>query len=72
MDTIFINSKISKTSNPHRLLLNLSDKINLKQSDKYAALSNLNIYNTWKNINTSYKNNKFKISAPAWKEEFDS
>ena len=41
MDTIFMNSENSKTSNPHRLLLNLLDKINLKRSDKYVALSNL-------------------------------
>ena len=39
MDTIFMNSKNSKTSDPHRLLLNLTDKINLKRSDKYVALS---------------------------------
>ena len=50
MDTIFRNSKNSKTSDSHRLLLNLSDKINLKRSDKYVALSNLSIYYTWKNI----------------------
>ena len=50
MDTIFMNSESSKTSDPHRLLLNLSDKINLKRSDKYVALSNLSIYYTWKNI----------------------
>ena len=50
MDTIFINSATSKTSDPHRLLLNLSDKINLKRSDKYVALSNLSIYYAWKNI----------------------
>ena len=50
MDTVFMNSKNSKTSNPHRLLLNLSDKINLKGSDKYVALSNLSIYHTWANI----------------------
>ena len=50
MDTIFINSATSKTSDPHRLLLNLSDKINLKRSDKYVALSNLIIYYAWKNI----------------------
>ena len=31
MNTIFMNSKISKTSDPHRLLLNLTDKINLKK-----------------------------------------
>ena len=65
-----MNSKNSKTSNSHRLLLNLLDKINLKRSDKYVALSNLNIYYTWKNIKWSYKNNKFKISAPTWNEEF--
>ena len=46
MHTILINSENSKTSNPHRLLLNLSDKINLKRSDKYLATSNLIIYYT--------------------------
>ena len=46
MDTMFMNSENSKTSDPHRLLLNLSDKINLKRSDKYVALSNLSIWNT--------------------------
>ena len=65
MDTIFMNSENSKTSDPHRLLLNLTDKINLKRSDKYVALSNLSIYYTWKNIKDLYKNSKFKISAPA-------
>ena len=71
MDTIFMNSENSKTSDTHRLLLNLSDKINLKRSDKYLALSNLKIYYTWRNTKSSYKNNKFKISAPIWKEEFE-
>ena len=66
-----MNSASSKTSHPHRLLLNHSDKINLKRSDKYVALSNLSIYCTWKNLQKSYKNNKFKISAPAWDEEFE-
>ena len=58
-----MNSGNSKISDAHRLLLNLLDKINLKRSDKYVALSNLSIYYTWKNIKKSYKNNKFKISA---------
>ena len=49
MDTIFMNSENSKTSDPHRLLLKLLDKINLKRSDKYIALSNLSIYYKWKN-----------------------
>ena len=70
MDTMFMNSGNSKTSDPHRLLLNLSDKINLKRSDKYVALLNLSIYYTWKNIKMSYKNNKSQISAPTWNEEF--
>ena len=71
MDTTFMNSKNSKTTDPHRLLLNLADKIKLKRSDKYVGLSNLSIYYTWKNIKNSYKNNKFKISAPTWNEEFE-
>ena len=61
MDAIFTKSENSKTSDPHRLLLNLSDKINLKRSDKYIALSNLSIYYAKKNIKKLYKNNKFKI-----------
>ena len=47
-----MNSKNSRTSYPHRLLLTLTDKINLKRSDKYFVLSNLSIYYTWK----KYKN----------------
>ena len=58
-----MNSKNSKTSHPHRLLLNLTDKTNLKKSDKYVPLSNLSIYYTWKKIKKSYKSNNFKISA---------
>ena len=45
-----MNSENSGTSDDHRLLLSLTDKINLKRSDKYVALSNLTIYYTWKNI----------------------
>ena len=40
MNTIFMNSKNSKKSDPYRLLYNLTDKIDLKRSDKYLALSN--------------------------------
>ena len=53
MDTMFMNSGNSKISNSHRLLLNLSDKINFKRNDKYVALSNLSIYYKWKNIKMS-------------------
>ena len=61
-----MNSKNSKTPDPHRLLLNLSGRINLKRSDKYVALSNLTIYYTWKNIkilksHTKIINLKYKL-----------
>ena len=46
MNIIFINSKNSKTSDPHRLLLNLTNKIDLRGKDKYIALLNLSIYYT--------------------------
>ena len=47
MDTIFMNSENSKTSDPYRLLLNLSGKIVLKRKNRFVALSNLDIYYTW-------------------------
>ena len=64
MNTTFMNSKNSTTSNP--LLLNLTNKIDLRRKDKYIPLSNLSIYYTWKNIKKLNKNNKLKISAPIW------
>ena len=60
MDTMFLNSKNSKMSDPHRLLLNLAEKIKLKRSEIYVVLSNLSIYCTWKYIKKLYKKNKFK------------
>ena len=58
MDTIFMNSQNSKTSDLHILLINLTDKINFKGSDKYVSLSNLSIwkFSTWKNMKKSYTN----------------
>ena len=58
MDTIFKNSENGKTSDTHKLLLNLSDKINLKREHKYVSLSNLSIYYTW--IMEKYKKVKQK------------
>ena len=66
-----MNSKNSKTSDPHILLLNLTDKIDLRRKYKYIALSNLSICYTWKNTKKSNKTNKVKISAPTWNEEFE-
>ena len=64
MDTIFMNSENRRTSEYHVLLLKLVDKFDLRRSQKCVALSNLSIYYTWRNIKSSYKNDKFKISAP--------
>ena len=66
-----MNSRNSKTSDPQRLLLKLTDKINLKRSDKYIALSQLSTYYIWKHTKKPYKNNTFKISAPTLTEEFE-
>ena len=71
MDTIFMNSENSKTSEHHVLVLKLTDKLDLRRGQKTVALSNLSIYYTWKNVKSSYNNNKFKISAPTWSEEFE-
>ena len=71
MDTIFINSENSKTSEYHVLVLKLTNKLDLRRGQKTVVLSNLSIYYTWKNVKSSYNNNKFKISAPTWSEEFE-
>ena len=70
MDTIFMNSENSRTSEYHVLVLKLTDKLDLRIGQKSVALSNLSIYYTWKNIKSSC-NNKFKISAPTWSDEFE-
>ena len=70
MDTNFMNSENSKASEYHVLVLKLTDKLDLRRGQKTVASSNLSIYYTWKNIKSSYNNNKFKISAPTWNEEF--
>ena len=71
MDTIFMNSENSKTSKPHVLILKLINKLDLKIGKNSIALSNLSIYYTWKNMKSSYNNNKCKISAPTWNDKFE-
>ena len=70
MDTLFMNSEKSKTSEHNVLVLKLTYKLDLRRGQKTTALSNLSVYYTWKNVKRSYNNNKFKISAPSWSEEF--
>ena len=66
-----MNSEKSKTSKLHVLILQLTNKVDLRIDEKIIALSNLSIYYTWKNIKSSYNNNKFQISAPRWNDKFD-
>ena len=71
MDTIFMNSKNSRTFEYRVLVLKLADKLDLGRDRKSVALSDLNIYYTWKNIRSSYNNNKFKITAPTGSDTLD-
>ena len=48
MNIISLNSKNSKTSESHVLILKLTDKLDLRRDEKIFALSNLSIYYTWK------------------------
>ena len=71
METFFLNSKNSKTNEPNRFKYDLIDKLDLRNPNKNMTLANLSIYYTLKNVKSTYNNNKFKISAPTWKEIFD-
>ena len=66
-----MNTDNSKTNEPHKFRLSLSDKLNLKNPNKNIALGNLSIYHTWNNIKSAYNNNKFKFLAPTWNDTFD-
>ena len=66
-----MNSENSRNPKPHILILKLTNKLDLRIGENVIALSNLSIYYTWKNIKRSYNNNKFKISASTWNDEFE-
>ena len=71
MKTFFMNSKNNKTSEPYKFKYDLIDKLDLRKPNKNMALANLSIYCTWKNVKSTYNNNKFKILTPTWNETFD-
>ena len=71
METFFMNTKNNKTSESHRFKYDLIDKLDLKNPNKNMELDNLSNYYTWKNVKSTYNNNKFKISAPTWNDTFD-
>ena len=66
-----MDSENSRTSKYHVLVLKLTNKLDLRRGQKTVALSNLSICYTWKNVKSSCNNNKFKISAPTWSEQFN-
>ena len=66
-----MNTENSKTNESHKFRLTLADKLKLKDPNKNMASANVSIYYTWKNIKSAYNNNKFKLSASAWDDEFD-
>ena len=71
METKFMNMENSKTNERCKFVLNLSQRLDLRSSNKLVTLQNLSIYYTWKNIKKQYKNNKPKIVAPTWNDEFE-
>ena len=71
MDTIFMNSENSKTSKPHVWILKLTSKLDLEISERIIALSILSFCYTWKNIKSSYNNNKLKKSTPTWSDKIE-
>ena len=66
-----MNTENSQTSEPHKFSFNLSQILDLRSSSKHAALQNLSIYYTSQDIRKHYKNNKLKIIAPTWNDEFE-
>ena len=66
---MFMNSENSKTSETHVLILKLTDKLDSRRDERIIPL-NISIYQTWKNIKSSYDDIKFKISAPTWNDKF--
>ena len=66
METIFMNTEMNK---PHKFVLNLSQRLELRSSNKYVAPQNLSIYYMWKNIRKQYEKDKLKTVAPMWNDE---
>ena len=64
METIFISQENIKTNEPHKFVLKVSKRLDLRSSNKYVALQNLSICYTWRNIRKQYRNNKLKIIDP--------
>ena len=66
-----MNTENSKINEPHILFLNLTQRLGLRSSSSYVALQNSPIYYTCKNIRQRFNNNKLRIKAPTWNNEFE-
>ena len=66
-----MNTENGKTNEYSKFIYQFTDKLKLKNPNRTMELANLSIYYTWKNIKSKYNNNKFKIHAPTWNDEFD-
>ena len=66
-----MNTLNSKTNESNKFIYQFTGKLNLKNPNKSMVLANLSLHYTWKNIKSKYNNNKFKISAPTWNDEFN-
>ena len=72
METIFMKTENGKTNESNKFIYQFTDKLNLKNpNNKSIGLVHLIIYYAWKNIKSTYNNNKFNISAPTSNDEFD-
>ena len=68
-----MNTENSKTNEPHKFVLNLSQRLDLRTSDKHVAPKTFikSVYYTRKNIRKQYKNNKLKVIVLTWNDEFE-
>ena len=69
METVLMNTGNSKNNESKKFIYYTTDKLNVEISN--VSLVSLSTYYTCKNIKSAYSNNKFKISAPTWNDEFD-
>ena len=65
-----MNTENCKKNEPYKFVINLSQRLDLRSSDKHVFLQNLSIYYSWENIRRQYKNNKLRKIASTWNDKF--
>ena len=71
METIFMNTGNRETNELHKFVLNFSQILDLKSSNKHVALQNLSFHYTCKKIRKQYKNNALKLIDRTWNNELE-